>query len=324
VAEHLPSKCEALRGTGRQETGGYQARQCPELWVFSDREGFQVWAVELDFTAQKAAHRSINLSLLLRFFLCVWFPATPYTHTFTILFSWLQKFPLLFSSFAISLPAFIPCPVYPWVRAQVVSWMSRPQQFTVARPGTRWGCKLATLREWSVGEGSCSWHSSLGICDFVSLSFVVTPSLLLLLFNFLVLFYCLFSLFLFSFWWDWGLQSGFSACKAGGHKTGALPLEPHLQSVLLWLFWRWGSCGPKPQSVWSQPPKQVGLQAWTTGSWLDFLFLVPLSPLIPFRQNTYLATFLILKCHTWLLTNREHQKHALLGWWNGSSSRVPA
>jgi hypothetical protein len=38
------------------------------------------------------------------------------------------------------------------------------------------------------------------------------------------------------FWWDWSLNLKFHACKAG-----ALPYEPHLQSVLLWLFWRWGS-----------------------------------------------------------------------------------
>jgi hypothetical protein len=31
------------------------------------------------------------------------------------------------------------------------------------------------------------------------------------------------------------LNSGLHACKAG-----TLPLEPHLQSILLWLFWRWG------------------------------------------------------------------------------------
>jgi hypothetical protein len=38
------------------------------------------------------------------------------------------------------------------------------------------------------------------------------------------------------FWWDWGLNSGLCAGKAG-----ALLLEPHLQSILLWLFWRgWG------------------------------------------------------------------------------------
>jgi hypothetical protein len=35
--------------------------------------------------------------------------------------------------------------------------------------------------------------------------------------------------------WDWGLDSGFCACKAN-----AVPLDPHLQSILLWLYWRWG------------------------------------------------------------------------------------
>jgi hypothetical protein len=32
------------------------------------------------------------------------------------------------------------------------------------------------------------------------------------------------------------LNSGLCTCKAG-----ALLLEPHLQSIFLWLFWRWGS-----------------------------------------------------------------------------------
>jgi hypothetical protein len=32
---------------------------------------------------------------------------------------------------------------------------------------------------------------------------------------------------------DWNLNSQHHTCKAG-----ALPLEPHLQSSLLWLFWR--------------------------------------------------------------------------------------
>jgi hypothetical protein len=36
-------------------------------------------------------------------------------------------------------------------------------------------------------------------------------------------------------WWNWGLNSGLHACK-----TGALLLEPHLQPILLWLFWRCG------------------------------------------------------------------------------------
>jgi hypothetical protein len=35
--------------------------------------------------------------------------------------------------------------------------------------------------------------------------------------------------------WDWGLNSGLHIFKAG-----TLLLEPYLQSILLWLFWRWG------------------------------------------------------------------------------------
>jgi hypothetical protein len=33
---------------------------------------------------------------------------------------------------------------------------------------------------------------------------------------------------------DWGLN------QLSAHKAGTLLLEPHLQSILLWLFWRWG------------------------------------------------------------------------------------
>jgi hypothetical protein len=53
------------------------------------------------------------------------------------------------------------------------------------------------------------------------------------------------------------LNSGLCTCK-----TGALPLEPHLQSILLWLFWSWGSCdlfaqaGLKPLSSQSQPSNE--------------------------------------------------------------------
>jgi hypothetical protein len=56
--------------------------------------------------------------------------------------------------------------------------------------------------------------------------------------------------------WDWGLHSGLLTCKAG-----ALMLEPLLQSILLWFFWRWGSwelfarTGLKLWPSWSQPPK---------------------------------------------------------------------
>jgi hypothetical protein len=51
----------------------------------------------------------------------------------------------------------------------------------------------------------------------------------------------IFSIYYLFFWWDWYLNSGLHDCKAG-----ALPLEPHLQSILLWLFWTWGSCKPAP------------------------------------------------------------------------------
>jgi hypothetical protein len=44
----------------------------------------------------------------------------------------------------------------------------------------------------------------------------------------------LFLFCLFFFWWDQGFNSGLHTCKAG-----ALPLEPHLQSIWLWLFWGW-------------------------------------------------------------------------------------
>jgi hypothetical protein len=37
------------------------------------------------------------------------------------------------------------------------------------------------------------------------------------------------------FFWDWGLNSELHT----EYEAGTLPLEPHLQSRLLWLFWRW-------------------------------------------------------------------------------------
>jgi hypothetical protein len=35
--------------------------------------------------------------------------------------------------------------------------------------------------------------------------------------------------------WDQGLNSGLCTCKAG-----TVLLEPHLQPISFWLFWRWG------------------------------------------------------------------------------------
>jgi hypothetical protein len=56
------------------------------------------------------------------------------------------------------------------------------------------------------------------------------------------------------FWWGWSLNSGLCTYKAG-----TLLLEAYLQSILLWLFWRWGSgelfaqVSLKSWSSWSQP-----------------------------------------------------------------------
>jgi hypothetical protein len=51
-------------------------------------------------------------------------------------------------------------------------------------------------------------------------------------------------------WWDWGLNLGLFTCNAG-----TLQLEPHLQSILLWLFWRWclANCLPSLASNFDPP-----------------------------------------------------------------------
>jgi hypothetical protein len=62
--------------------------------------------------------------------------------------------------------------------------------------------------------------------------------------------------YLFIFLWDGSLNQGLCICKAG-----ALPLETQLQSIMLWLFRRWGLVNYLPRSgleLWSsqfQPPK---------------------------------------------------------------------
>jgi hypothetical protein len=89
------------------------------------------------------------------------------------------------------------------------------------------------------------------------------------------------SILLFFFWWgDLGLNSGLCTCKAG-----TLPLERHLQSIFLWLFWRWGLvklfawAGFKPRSSGSQLSKE-GFQACATCVWqATFFFFLFLSVL---------------------------------------------
>jgi hypothetical protein len=52
----------------------------------------------------------------------------------------------------------------------------------------------------------------------------------------LVLFYFSITSYLFIYFWQkWSFNSGLYTCKAG-----VLLLEPHLQSIFLWLIWRWG------------------------------------------------------------------------------------
>jgi hypothetical protein len=64
---------------------------------------------------------------------------------------------------------------------------------------------------------------------------------------------------------DWGLNSGLHSCKAGKYAT---PRETLFQSILLWLFWRWGlknylpEAGLEPQSSQSsasQVAKIIGV-----------------------------------------------------------------
>jgi hypothetical protein len=74
------------------------------------------------------------------------------------------------------------------------------------------------------------------VCEYVSSSYYHFPSALPEA--------SIFYLFFFFFGWDWGLNSGACACKAS-----ALMLDPQLQSILLWLFWRWGLANHLPEQV---------------------------------------------------------------------------
>jgi hypothetical protein len=46
----------------------------------------------------------------------------------------------------------------------------------------------------------------------------------------------MFFFFFFIFSCDWVMNSGLCACKAD-----TVTFQPKLQSILLWLFWKWGS-----------------------------------------------------------------------------------
>jgi hypothetical protein len=54
------------------------------------------------------------------------------------------------------------------------------------------------------------------------------------------------------FWKDWGLNSWLHSCKAG-----ALQLEPHLQSILLWLFWSFSLMNSLPWLALNHDPPNL-------------------------------------------------------------------
>jgi hypothetical protein len=54
--------------------------------------------------------------------------------------------------------------------------------------------------------------------------------------------------------WEWDLNSGLHICKAG-----ALLLEPLHQSILLWLFWRWGLANYLPRLASNLNPPDLNL-----------------------------------------------------------------
>jgi hypothetical protein len=87
-----------------------------------------------------------------------------------------------------------------------------------------------------------------------------------------VVVFCFFGVFLTVL----GFYSRLRACKAG-----ALPLEPHLQSILLCLFWRWGlSCyfprlaeNRDSQISASQVARITGVSHWHPASLSCFMFV---------------------------------------------------
>jgi hypothetical protein len=56
-----------------------------------------------------------------------------------------------------------------------------------------------------------------------------------------------------------GFELRASCFKAGTHKAVTLPLEPHLQFILLWLLWRWGLTHYLPALALNHNPPNLSL-----------------------------------------------------------------
>jgi hypothetical protein len=117
---------------------------------------------------------------------------------------------------------------------------------------------------------------------------------------------------LFFFFWDWNLNSDLSPCKAG-----TLPLEPCFQSILLWLFWRWGRGGVSHELfAWgglqsspllslppSQPPRVPGI-TWQSHQHLDVIFTVLI---------TVLIVVIVLWVCVYACVSKHHSVHFMCG-----------
>jgi hypothetical protein len=59
------------------------------------------------------------------------------------------------------------------------------------------------------------------------------------------------------FFFSWGLNSGLSICK-----PVVIPLEPHFQFIVLWLFWRWDHMKYLPRLALNHDPPRSGSQSF--------------------------------------------------------------
>jgi hypothetical protein len=69
-------------------------------------------------------------------------------------------------------------------------------------------------------------------------------------------------------------------CKGDTHKTGTLLLEPHILSILVWLFWRWGfhevfaQVGLELPSSQPQSSNQLDVSHWHPAYYHKFYMYV--------------------------------------------------